>query len=85
MYFFVREPGADATRAKEHLAWVQTRIYEHKKYMNDSKKNPFAGLPELTNENGNVCYGSCPTQAWSTAIMVQVVDALVNLPILQSQ
>ncbi len=38
--------------------------------------NPFAGLPELTNKDGAACPGSCPSQAWSGAGMVEVIAEL---------
>jgi glycogen debranching enzyme len=38
--------------------------------------NPFAGLPELTNENGSFCKDSCKTQAWSSAVLLELLDEL---------
>jgi glycogen debranching enzyme len=45
----------------------------------DSVNNPFAGLPELTNENGLYCGPSCPTQAWSTSVMIELISEIRGL------
>ena len=31
------------------------------------------GLPELQNENGSNCPGSCPIQTWSHATMIELL------------
>jgi glycogen debranching enzyme len=36
-------------------------------------------LPELTNKNGESCYYSCPSQAWSLATTLEVFYDLANL------
>ncbi|KAJ1655342.1 bifunctional 4-alpha-glucanotransferase/amylo-alpha-1,6-glucosidase [Dispira simplex] len=41
--------------------------------------SPFAGLPELTNENGAFCSGSCPTQAWSAATLLSFLNDLAKV------
>ncbi|RKP33106.1 amylo-alpha-1,6-glucosidase-domain-containing protein, partial [Dimargaris cristalligena] len=38
--------------------------------------SPYAGLPELTNENGQFCAGSCTTQAWSSATILSFLEDL---------
>jgi glycogen debranching enzyme len=60
----------------EAVQQIQKWILFHKKYI---QENQFAGLPELTNQNGAMCHGSCPTQAWSTAVMIEVIHDLKQL------
>ena len=40
------------------------------------RKDKWSGLPELTNKEGSFCEGSCPTQAWSIATLIEALDEL---------
>ncbi len=41
------------------------------------RTNVWNGLPELTNSNNSYCAGSCETQAWSIATLIEgVYDSL---------
>ncbi|KNE73199.1 glycogen debranching enzyme [Allomyces macrogynus ATCC 38327] len=39
---------------------------------------PYAGLPELTNKDGEECPGSCMTQAWSSASFLELAWMIVQ-------
>ena len=41
-------------------------------------KNRWSGLPELTNKDGAFCQGSCPTQAWSIATLIEAINELAH-------
>ncbi|KAI9353686.1 glucanotransferase domain of glycogen debranching enzyme-domain-containing protein [Obelidium mucronatum] len=51
-------------------------LLHQKNFIFDLDRNPYAGLPELTNANGEYCHHSCPTQAWSSATLLEVVNDL---------
>eukprot|EP01123_Difflugia_compressa_P006646 TRINITY_DN1895_c0_g1_i1.p1 TRINITY_DN1895_c0_g1~~TRINITY_DN1895_c0_g1_i1.p1 ORF type:complete len:353 (+),score=58.09 TRINITY_DN1895_c0_g1_i1:132-1061(+) len=52
---------------------IHQLLHHHKNHIQEDK---WQGLPELTNENGKTCYFGCPTQAWSSAT---ILDALYDL------
>jgi len=52
---------------------VQQLIQHHRQHIKEDK---WQGLPELTNENGKFCYFGCPTQAWSSAT---ILDSLYDM------
>ncbi|KAF9557321.1 glycoside hydrolase family 13 protein [Agrocybe pediades] len=43
------------------------------------QKDPWRGLPELTNENGAFCHDSCPTQAWSASTLLDFLAGVNRL------
>lgn len=49
------------------------RLIPFEKYIQTDK---WSGLPELTNKDGSFCEGSCPTQAWSIATLIEALDEL---------
>lgn len=58
-----------STNKRETSSEIQgilSKYYEH------LKSSVWRGLPELTNKDGAFCAGSCPTQAWSIATIIEV-------------
>ncbi|CUS13214.1 unnamed protein product [Tuber aestivum] len=53
----------------ETLQQINLRMDGCRKAINES---PWAGLTELTNKNGEICYDSCPTQAWSSSCLIDL-------------
>ncbi|THV06230.1 glycoside hydrolase family 13 protein [Dendrothele bispora CBS 962.96] len=43
------------------------------------ENDPWAGIPELTNENGQHCGDSCNTQAWSASTLLDFLDSVHKL------
>ncbi|KAJ3011190.1 hypothetical protein HKX48_006975 [Thoreauomyces humboldtii] len=78
LYFFARAPGHDPTKIDEVYLYIQRVLLRHKEHILDGSKSPYAGLPELTNAEGAFCSGSCPTQAWSGAVMVELISDLLD-------
>lgn len=59
----------------ELLTEVNKRLAGHKKWIRES---PWAGLTELTNQNGSLCNDSSPTQAWSTSCLLDLYYDIWN-------
>ncbi|KAJ3192406.1 hypothetical protein HK101_006611 [Irineochytrium annulatum] len=70
LHFNIAAPGADPKKAADVAHWVQKVLLAHKVHIADLRNSPFAGLPELTNKDGAKCWGSCDTQAWSVATIL---------------
>ena len=54
---------------KETIAETWTILRNH---LAELETSHWAGLPELTNENGAYCKDSCRTQAWSMSCVLEV-------------
>ncbi|XP_050533845.1 glycogen debranching enzyme isoform X3 [Daktulosphaira vitifoliae] len=52
---------------------ILAKHYEH------IRTSSWRGLPELTNKDGAFCSGSCPTQAWSVATILEALTAVTNV------
>lgn len=74
--FFLRAKLIFSTNGRETSSEIQgilSKYYEH------LKTSVWRGLPELTNKDGAFCAGSCPTQAWSIATIIEVNTKPINL------
>ncbi|TCD67967.1 hypothetical protein EIP91_011768 [Steccherinum ochraceum] len=43
------------------------------------QNDPWAGIPELTNKNGEYCHDSCRTQAWSASTLLDFLEDVHKL------
>lgn len=55
---------------------IMTLLREHRLHLQQS---PWHGLPELTNSNGTPCPGSCNSQAWSAATILDALHSFIHL------
>ncbi|KAA8897200.1 glucanotransferase domain of glycogen debranching enzyme-domain-containing protein [Sphaerosporella brunnea] len=65
----------DSKRRKtkaERLEMLQQLAARMEGCINEITRTPWAGLTELTNENGSFCSDSSPTQAWSAGCLVDL-------------
>ncbi|KAK9462891.1 glucanotransferase domain of glycogen debranching enzyme-domain-containing protein [Lipomyces oligophaga] len=53
----------------ETLQQLNSRLEGHQKWIRESA---WAGLTELTNKDGQLCHDSSPTQAWSSATLIDL-------------
>lgn len=65
----LQQTGGSQKPTVELLTEVNKRLEGHKKWIRES---PWAGLTELTNQNGALCHDSSPTQAWSTSCLLDL-------------
>ncbi|KAI0033651.1 glycoside hydrolase family 13 protein [Vararia minispora EC-137] len=73
---FDRAVGEGTTDVSKTLHHVHTTLLPVRAHV---RNDPWAGIPELTNENGTHCHDSCTTQAWSSSTLL---DALEDVHIL---
>lgn len=61
---------------KDEEEWRWSLLYQL--YHQHLRTSPWQGLTELTNQDGNPCSASCPTQAWSAATILQALANISN-------
>ncbi|KAI8845837.1 glucanotransferase domain of glycogen debranching enzyme-domain-containing protein [Chytriomyces cf. hyalinus JEL632] len=79
LQFNAHSSGCEKKLQDKLIHWVQGRMLNQKQHIRNLVANPFAGLPELTNANGEYCHHSCPTQAWSSATLLEAVSDVCDL------
>jgi len=67
--FFLKAKLIFSTNQRETSSEIQGILSKHFEHI---KTSVWKGLPELTNKDGAFCAGSCPTQAWSIATILEV-------------
>ncbi|KAK0218056.1 glycoside hydrolase family 13 protein [Armillaria fumosa] len=67
------EGKTDIKRTLHHLHQILLTPRQH------IRSDPWAGIPELTNENGQYCHDSCNTQAWSASTLLDFLEAVHKL------
>ncbi|KAE9549903.1 hypothetical protein FO519_006887 [Halicephalobus sp. NKZ332] len=72
----VSEVSAEKEKKKEAINLWKKQIYEFNKCVENSN---WGSLPELTNEGGSFCEGSCPAQAWSVACAIEAIETLKQI------
>ncbi|KAK9478635.1 glucanotransferase domain of glycogen debranching enzyme-domain-containing protein [Lipomyces japonicus] len=60
----------------ETLQQLYIRLNGHVKWI---RQSPWAGLTELTNKNGQNCNDSSPTQAWSSATILDLFKDVIDI------
>ncbi|GAA5992110.1 hypothetical protein JCM11641_003527, partial [Rhodosporidiobolus odoratus] len=75
---FDAQAGAGKTDLNSTFHHIYSILSRHRSHI---ARDPWAGLPELTNENGNYCHDSCRTQAWSGSTILDALDDMARLAI----
>lgn len=73
--FFLRAKLIFSSNNLETSSQIQHILSKHYEHI---KASDWRGLPELTNKDGAFCAGSCPTQAWSIATILEVTNKSIN-------
>jgi len=76
--FFLRaflifdQKAGSGTISPTNTWWrAMSMLIAHRRHLEAS---PWAGLPELTNADGQECRDSCPTQAWSASTILDALE-----------
>lgn len=70
---FLTNPRACNDHKNKPSSYLYQQLYKRlTKQREEIMKSPWAGLPELTNKNGEFCQDSSPTQAWSAATLLDL-------------
>ncbi|GAA5939281.1 hypothetical protein JCM1841_004844 [Sporobolomyces salmonicolor] len=73
---FDLKAGAGRVDPNSTFHHIYTILSRHRSHI---LSDVWAGLPELTNEDGHYCHDSCRTQAWSGSTILDVVDDMAKM------
>ncbi|CAG8579233.1 16676_t:CDS:2, partial [Acaulospora colombiana] len=77
-FHFDTQVGRGKNDPNETVHAITRHLLPHRSIIETS---PWAGLPELTNKDGAECPFACPTQAWSSATLLDLFDDIRKLEI----
>ncbi|KAJ7245146.1 glycoside hydrolase family 13 protein [Mycena haematopus] len=69
---FDTRAGGSQDMALHHLLQILLPARQH------IQNDPWAGIPELTNQNGAYCSDSCNTQAWSASTLLDFLHSIFS-------
>ncbi|GAA5866533.1 hypothetical protein JCM1840_001348 [Sporobolomyces johnsonii] len=72
---FDLKAGAGRVDPNSTFHHIYTILSRHRSHI---LSDVWAGLPELTNEDGHYCHDSCRTQAWSGSTILDVIDDMAK-------
>ncbi|KAF9005909.1 glycoside hydrolase family 13 protein [Cyathus striatus] len=75
LYFDIRT-GAGKENPMHTLHHLHKILLQPRRHI---QRDSWAGLPELTNENGEYCRDSCNTQAWSASTLLDFLESVQRL------
>lgn len=70
---FDHKAGSGVKGATNTWWRAMSMLIAHRRHIESS---PWAGLPELTNADGQECRDSCPTQAWSASTILDALELI---------
>ncbi|KIY52794.1 glycoside hydrolase family 13 protein [Fistulina hepatica ATCC 64428] len=73
---FDMRAGVGKTNPNETLHYLHNILLAPRRYI---RNDPWAGIPELTNENGAHCRDSCNTQAWSASTLLDFLQVVQQM------
>ncbi|KAL7419064.1 bifunctional 4-alpha-glucanotransferase/amylo-alpha-1,6-glucosidase [Cryptotrichosporon argae] len=70
---FDRLAGEGLQDPSKTIHYISNILLRHREHV---ERDPWRGLPELTNSNGAYCRDSCETQAWSASTILDLLEEI---------
>ncbi|KAI0704297.1 glycoside hydrolase family 13 protein [Cytidiella melzeri] len=74
--YFDGKAGSSPEDTNETLHYLHRHLLPSRRHIRD---DPWAGIPELTNKDGEYCRDSCNTQAWSASTLLDFLETVHKL------